>query len=76
MDANDIPSRNQLIDEAAIWYAELDSGVANVGKFEAWRDANPRHALAFAQVLGTLMLLDKVRDGREADIATEVPGSS
>lgn len=50
-----------LIDEAAEWLAALDSGSANVSAFEAWRAADPRHAVAFAEVAGSWRDLDALR---------------
>ena len=51
-----------IVEEAATWYADLDLGMANVSEFEAWRDANPKHAVAFARILATVSLIDKVKD--------------
>jgi transmembrane sensor len=50
-----------LIDEAAAWLAALDSGSARVSAFEAWRAADPRHAVAFAEVAGSWRDLDALR---------------
>jgi len=43
----------ELIAEAADWLAALDGGSASEDAFAAWRDADPRHASAFAQVAAT-----------------------
>jgi transmembrane sensor len=50
-----------LIDQAAEWLAALDSGSARVSAFEAWRAADPRHAVAFAEVAGSWRDLDALR---------------
>jgi len=50
-----------LIDEAAEWLAALDSGSARISAFEAWRAADPRHAVAFAEVAGSWRDLDALR---------------
>lgn len=39
-----------LTDVAADWLAALDAGSADMVAFEAWRDADIRHAIAFAEV--------------------------
>ncbi|WP_443749499.1 FecR/PupR family sigma factor regulator [Asticcacaulis solisilvae] len=70
MNTDDLPPRKRIIDEAATWYAELDSGVADVREFEVWRDSDPRHAVAFAQIVGTVSLLDKVKDGQDGEHAS------
>jgi len=66
----DLAPRKRIIDEAAAWYAELDSGVADVREFEAWRDSDPQNAVAFAQIVGTVSLLDKVRDEQDGKRAS------
>ena len=59
---SDIPQRHaDLTDEAAGWLAALDAGSADVAAFEAWRDADIRHAVAFAEVAGTWRDLDGLR---------------
>ncbi|WP_139809900.1 FecR family protein [Sphingomonas azotifigens] len=69
-----------LIDEAAEWLAALDSGSASVSAFEAWRAADPRHAVAFAEVAGSWRDLDALRVSQSdlpppplADMAEEQP---
>lgn len=42
-----------LSDQATRWLVALDAGSADKDDFEAWRDANPRHAAVFAQVAAT-----------------------
>lgn len=39
-----------LREQAAHWLVSLDSGTADEQAFEIWRNADPRHAAAFAQV--------------------------
>lgn len=41
------------IDAAAAWLVALDAGTGDPAAFEAWRNADPRHAAAFAQVAAT-----------------------
>jgi transmembrane sensor len=58
MDPTEQPT---LIDQAAAWLAALDSGTADPQAFAAWRDADPRHAVAFAQVAATWESLGNAR---------------
>lgn len=53
--------RVDLIEVAAKWLAGLDAGTADVRAFEAWREADARHAAAFAQVAGTWSDLGELR---------------
>ncbi len=39
------------MEEAAEWLAALDAGSVDIDAFEAWRDSDSRHAVAFAQVV-------------------------
>lgn len=55
-----------LTDEAAAWLAALDAGCADVAAFEAWRAADIRHAVAFAEVAGAWRDMDRLRHA-EAD---------
>lgn len=58
----EIPQRPaDLTEEAAAWLAALDAGSADVAAFGAWRDADIRHAVAFAEVAGTWRDLDPLR---------------
>lgn len=50
-----------LTEEAAAWLAALDAGSADVAEFEAWRDRDVRHAIAFAQVADTWRDMDGLR---------------
>lgn len=61
MTENSKPSWDQLRDEAADWLAGMDTGMANRDDFEAWRDSDPRHAAAFAQVAHSMMTVDRVK---------------
>lgn len=64
---SDIPQhRADLTDDAAGWLAALDAGSADVAAFEAWRDADVRHAVAFAEVAGTWRDLDGLRASQDA----------
>ncbi|WP_395397362.1 FecR domain-containing protein [Novosphingobium sp. BL-8A] len=47
------PSRDDLTDQAAAWLVALDCGTADEAAFEAWRNAHPRNASAFAQAAAT-----------------------
>ena len=47
------PELSAALDEAAAWFARLQSSQANLGdqkSFEQWRNASPEHAQAYAQV--------------------------
>lgn len=54
--------RNALIAQASEWLARLDAGRADPAEFEAWRDADPRRAAAFAEVASAWSRLDALRD--------------
>ncbi|KQN40818.1 hypothetical protein ASG37_03350 [Sphingomonas sp. Leaf407] len=51
----------ELTDTAAAWLVALDAGTADRAAFEGWRDADVRHAIAFAEVAATWRALDGVR---------------
>ncbi|ADU14087.1 FecR family protein [Asticcacaulis excentricus] len=51
-----------LMEEAARWHARLEDGTADLGAFEAWRDANPHHAVAYARILDTADSIDALKD--------------
>lgn len=61
MNATVKPSWDTLSDQAALWYAQLDSGSADQKAFEAWRDADPAHAAAFARIAATAEVMDGLR---------------
>ena len=63
-----------LTEEAAGWLAALDAGSADVAAFEAWRGADVRRAVAFAEVAGTWRDLDGLRgEHSERPAPTEAP---
>lgn len=49
----------EAMDEAALWMARLDSGSADPAAFEAWRAADPAHAVAYARVAGAWSAFDE-----------------
>ncbi len=63
------PSWDALHAEAADWLAAMDTGQASRDEFEKWREADPRHAAAFAQVAGSLMTLDRLKPELKARVA-------
>lgn len=50
MDEAEEGTKRQLIGDAADWLAALDAGSASREEFEAWRSADPRRAVAFAEI--------------------------
>lgn len=54
--------REQLIAQASQWLARLDAGRATEQDLDAWRDADPRRAAAFAEVAHAWTRLDALRD--------------
>ena len=54
--------RDALIAQASRWLARLDAGRTDPEAFEAWRDADPRRAAAFAEVAAAWSRLDALRD--------------
>ena len=50
---DDEAANEAVIDQAVSWLVRLDAGSADTEAFETWRDADPRHASAFAQVAST-----------------------
>lgn len=63
------PSWDALHAEAADWLAAMDTGQVSRDEFEKWRQADPRHAAAFAQVAGSLMTVDRLKPGLKARVA-------
>ena len=51
--------QDKIAEAAALWFAKLDAGSADLADFEAWR-ADPRHAAAFARIAATDLALDRV----------------
>lgn len=68
-DSSDPPSPDDAPDtvaaQAASWLARLDTGGADREAFERWRDADPRHAVAFAKAAA--LWSDLARVGRALD---------
>lgn len=50
-----------LTDVAAAWLAALDAGSPDMTAFEAWRNADVRHAVAFAEVASAWRDMDSLR---------------
>lgn len=67
MNVIDCPSREAINNEAALWHARLDSGTADTEQFDAWREADPAHAAAFARIAATADALDELRGLTFAD---------
>jgi len=63
------PSWDALNAEAADWLAAMDTGQVSRDEFEKWREADPRHAAAFAQVAGSLMTMDRLKPALRAHVA-------
>ncbi|WAC49791.1 DUF4880 domain-containing protein [Asticcacaulis sp. SL142] len=61
MTASDEPQADDLLTTAGLWLARLDSGSATADDFNAWRDADPRHAAAFARVAGLNHHINRLR---------------
>ncbi|SEI66510.1 FecR family protein [Sphingobium sp. AP50] len=59
------------MEEAAGWLAALDAGSVTPQAFEQWRAADPRHAVAFAQVAHAFEQVERLRavEERPADPA-------
>jgi len=58
---DDHAAGTELNDVAAAWLVALDAGTADRAAFDRWRDADVRHAIAFAEVAATWRALDGVR---------------
>ncbi|MDC7682158.1 DUF4880 domain-containing protein [Asticcacaulis sp. BYS171W] len=54
-------SADDIAETAAQWFARMDSGEGSHADFEAWRDADPQHAVAFAKVYASMRQLEKLR---------------
>ncbi|WP_165190332.1 FecR family protein [Caulobacter soli] len=63
--------RDALIAEASLWLARLDAGRASEQDLDAWREADPRRAAAFAEVASAWTRLDALRGAD--DIAVPKP---
>ncbi|MDC7684238.1 DUF4880 domain-containing protein [Asticcacaulis sp. BYS171W] len=66
-------SRQTLMETAALWQAQLDSGSADRDAFEAWRAADPRHAAAFARLSGVLHQIDRAKKAHPARRPVSAP---
>ena len=53
--------RDALIAQASEWLARLDAGRTTESELDAWREADPRRAAAFAQVAAAWSRLDVLR---------------
>lgn len=58
-----------------MWLARLDSGNVSPEEFEAWRSADPRHAVAFAQAAHVLQQLDQVKPAYKLRTKEVAPSS-
>lgn len=47
-----ISGRDAVLAEASRWFAALDAGTARSDEFEAWRNRDPAHAVAYARIVG------------------------
>lgn len=63
--------RTAIADQAIDWLVRLDAGHGDAGAFEAWRNADPRHAAAFAQVAAVWQ-----RTGELRGSGVEIPQSA
>ncbi|MFP1130246.1 FecR family protein [Asticcacaulis sp. W401b] len=52
---------DRLNEAAALWHSRLEAGTASLDAFNTWRDADPRHSLAFALVQATADAIDDLR---------------
>lgn len=59
--SDDMTDRQDLMEKASLWFTRLDSGSADIDEFEAWRDADPRNAAAFARIAGVGFQLDRLK---------------
>lgn len=46
---------------AALWHARLEGDTADHEAFKRWRDADPRHAIAFSRILATADWVDDLK---------------
>jgi transmembrane sensor len=60
--------RDALIAEASLWLARLDAGRASEQDLDAWREADPRRAAAFAEVASAWTRLDALRDADDQTV--------
>lgn len=60
---------HEVTETAAAWLLALEAGTADAEAFAAWRDADPRHALAFAECVSLWNALDGVKAAPAAPTA-------
>jgi transmembrane sensor len=60
--------RDALIAEASLWLARLDAGRASEQDLDAWREADPRRAAAFAEVASAWTRLDALREADDQTV--------
>lgn len=53
--------QDRIEEAAALWHTRLEAGTANLDAFNAWRDEDPRHSVAFSRVLATSDAIDDLR---------------
>jgi transmembrane sensor len=61
-----VSSDTNLQAEAADWVVRLDAGTARPDDFARWRDADPRHRIAFAQALADWEAMEQAHDADDA----------
>jgi transmembrane sensor len=61
--------------EATEWLAALELGTADSNRFEEWREADPRHALAFARVYSSAQTLSRLARPDDAKAEEETARS-
>jgi transmembrane sensor len=54
-------AKDDVTEQAAAWLVALDAQTGDPATFEAWRQADPRHALAFAELASTWQHLDHLQ---------------
>jgi transmembrane sensor len=65
--------RDSLIAEAAEWLARLDVGRATTAELDAWRNADPRRAAAFAEAAAAWNRIDILRAAPAASMPAPPP---
>lgn len=61
------------MEEAAGWLAALDAGSVTPQAFEQWRAADPRHAVAFAQVAHAFEQVERLRAVEDRSVEPAPP---
>jgi transmembrane sensor len=62
-----------MMEEAAGWLAALDAGSVTPQAFEQWRAADPRHAVAFAQVAHAFEQVERLRAFEDRAVKPRAP---